>query len=88
MERTNYHEIWTIDKFRRSVTDGRYQSYEIEIFFPKTSFSKMPKCQELPIYDIPLWAKLLDPPEFSPLHPIVNKSCNIERCGNKMHKIV
>ena len=26
--------------------------------------------------------------EFSPFNPIVNKSCQIECCGNKMHQIV
>ena len=34
-----------------------------------------------------LAAKLLDPLEFLLLGPMLNKSCNIEHCGNKMHQI-
>ena len=33
-------------------------------------------------------SKITGPPEFLPLDPMVNESCNIERCGNKMHQIV
>ena len=33
-------------------------------------------------------SKIIGPPEFSLLNPIVNKSCNTERCGNKMHQII
>ena len=33
-------------------------------------------------------SKIIGPPEFFPLDSIVNKSCNIEYCGNKMHQIV
>ena len=33
-------------------------------------------------------SKIIGPPDFSPLDPIVNKSCNIERCGKKTHQIV
>ena len=33
-------------------------------------------------------SKIIGPPEISSLDPIVNKSCNIERCGNKMHENV
>ena len=32
-------------------------------------------------------SKIIGPPEFSPLDSVVNKSCNIERFGNKMHQI-
>ena len=32
--------------------------------------------------------KIIGPPEFSLLDPIVNKSCNFECCGKKMHQIV
>ena len=37
---------------------------------------------------IQLEAKLLDPFEFIPWDPMLNKSCNIERCGYQIHKIV
>ena len=37
---------------------------------------------------VQLAAKLLDPLECLPLDPMLNKSCNIERCGYKMHRIV
>ena len=40
------------------------------------------------ISEVQLAAASLDPPEFSPLDPIVNKSCNIERCGKKINQIV
>ena len=32
--------------------------------------------------------RITGPPDFLPLDPLVNKSCNIERCGNKMHQLV
>ena len=37
---------------------------------------------------IQLAAKLLDPLEFLLLDPMLNKSCNIERCGYRIHQIV
>ena len=33
-------------------------------------------------------SKIIGSPKLSPLNPIVNKSCNIELCFNKMHQIV
>ena len=33
-------------------------------------------------------SKIIGPPEFSPLDPIVKESCNIERCGKKMYPLV
>ena len=33
-------------------------------------------------------SKIIGPPEFFPLDPIVNKLCNIELCGKKMHQLV
>ena len=44
--------------------------------------------QKLSILQLQLEAKLLDPLAFFPLDPMLNKSCNIERCGNKMNQIV
>ena len=36
---------------------------------------------------IQLEAKLLYPLELLPLDPMLNKSCNIEHCGHKMHQV-
>ena len=33
-------------------------------------------------------SKIIGLPDFSPLDSMVNKSCNIERCVNKVHQIV
>ena len=33
-------------------------------------------------------SRIIGPPEFLPLDPMVNKSCNIECCGNEMHQII
>ena len=39
-------------------------------------------------YPYTVVSKIIRPPGFSLLDPMVNKSCNIELCGNKMHQIV
>ena len=46
--------------------------------------SKEPSC----VIDLQLASEIWDPLEISPLNPIVEKSCNIECCSNKMHLIV
>ena len=33
-------------------------------------------------------SKIIGPLEFLPLDPMLNKPCNIERCGYKIHQIV
>ena len=33
-------------------------------------------------------SKIIGLPKFLPWDPMVNKSCNIERCSNKMHQVV
>ena len=37
---------------------------------------------------VQLATKFLDPPDFHPLLPMVNKLCSNSDCGNKMHQIV
>ena len=38
--------------------------------------------------DIQLEAEVFNPPDVLPLIPIVNKTCNIERCVNNMLQII
>ena len=40
------------------------------------------------ITSVTVGSRTIGPPEFSPLDPIVNKSCNIEHFRNNMHQIV
>ena len=42
----------------------------------------------LQCYPYTVCSKIIGPSEFLPLDPLTNESCNIERCVNKMHKIV
>ena len=42
----------------------------------------------IPSPEIQLEAEVFNPPDVFPLIPIVNKSCNIERCVNNMLQII
>ena len=51
------------------------------------TISRYLKCLIL-IWRFTVVSKIIGPPEFSQLDPIVSKSCNIECCGNKVYQIM